>query len=157
MYFGYLQDDFKVSPKLTLNLGIRYEFATPQYERDNRLANFNPATNSLIFASDGSLFQRALVKPDYGNWAPRLGLAYQVAPKTVIRSAYGISYVQFNRLGGENLLAYNGPNIVDAIIDQVPGQGFGTCTSVSDPAGACFRPTYLGFPNNFATPAAFNT
>lgn len=42
MYFGYIQDDFKVSPKLTLNLGLRYEFATPQYTSDNRLANFDP-------------------------------------------------------------------------------------------------------------------
>jgi len=155
MYFGYLQDDFKVSPKLTLNLGIRYEFATPQYERDNRLANFNPATNSLIFASDGSLFQRALVKPDYGNWAPRLGLAYQVAPKTVIRAGYGISYVQFNRMGGENLLAYNGPNIVDAAIDQLASQPI--CPSGDTAPGACFRTTAQGFPANFASPQAFNT
>jgi hypothetical protein len=157
MYFGYLQDDFKATSKLTLNLGIRYEFATPQWERDNRLANFNPATNSLIFPSGGDLYGRALVHADPHNWAPRVGVALQANPKTVIRSAYGISYVQFNRLGGENLLAYNGPNIVDAIIDQVPGQGAGTCTSVNDAAGACFRPTYLGFPANFATPAAFKT
>ena len=47
MHFFYLQDDFKVTPKLTLNMGVRYEFATPQYERDNRLSNFDPATNSL--------------------------------------------------------------------------------------------------------------
>ncbi len=157
MYFGYVQDDFKLSQQLTLNLGIRYEFATPQWERDNRLANFNPQTGSMIFAQNGSLYNRALVHPDHNNWAPRVGFAYQVAPKTVVRSAYGISYVQFNRLGGENLLAYNGPNIVDATIDQVPGQGTGTCTSVNDLAGSCFRPTYLGFPPNFATPAAFNT
>jgi hypothetical protein len=157
MYFAYLQDDFKVNNKLTLNLGVRYEFATPQWENNNKLANFNPATDSLIFPTGGSLYNRALVHPDPHNWAPRAGIAVQASPKTVIRSAYGISYVQFNRLGGENLLAYNGPNIVDAIIDQVPGQGTGTCTSVNDSAGSCFRPTYLGFPPNFATPAAFNT
>ena len=157
MYFAYVQDDWKFNDRLTLNLGFRYEFATPQWERDNKLANFNPQTVSMINASNGGLYDRALVHPDPHNFAPRIGLAYQAGPHTVIRSAYGISYVQFNRLGGENLLAYNGPNIVDAIIDQVPGQGFGTCTSVSDPAGACFRPTYLGFPNNFASPAAFNT
>jgi hypothetical protein len=157
MYFAYLQDDFKATDKLTLNLGLRYEFATPQWEKNDKIANFDPATDSLIFASGGSLYNRALVHPDPHNWAPRVGLAFQANPKTVIRSAYGISYVQFNRLGGENLLAYNGPNIVDAIIDQVPGQGTGTCTSVNDPAGSCFRPTYLGFPPNFATPAAFNT
>ncbi len=157
MYFGYVQDDFKMSDKLTLNLGVRYEFATPQWDRDNKLANFDPLTGSMIFAKSGSLYDRALVHPNYNNWAPRVGFAYQVAPKTVIRSAYGISYVQFNRLGGENLLVYNGPNIVDAIIDQVPGQGTGTCTSVGDAPGSCFRPTYLGFPPDFTSPSAFKT
>jgi len=157
MYFGYLQDDFHASDKLTFNLGVRYEFATPQWERDNKLSNFDPSTGTMISAKSGSIYDRALVHPVTNNWAPRVGLAYRVAPKMVIRSAYGISYVQFNRLGGENLLAYNGPNVVDAIIDQVPGQGTGTCTSVNDAPGACFRPTALGFPNNFATPAAFNT
>ena len=157
MYFGYVQDDFKMSDRLTLNLGIRYEFATPQWDRDNKLANFDPLTGSMIFAKSGSLYDRALVHPNYNNWAPRVGFAYQVSPKTVIRSAYGISYVQFNRLGGENLLVYNGPNIVDAIIDQVPGQGTGTCTSVTDAPGSCFRPTYLGFPPDFTSPSAFKT
>ena len=47
MHFLYLQDDFKISPKFTLNVGVRYEFATPQYERDNLLSNFDPATNTL--------------------------------------------------------------------------------------------------------------
>ena len=154
MYFAYLQDDWKVSSHLTLNLGVRYEFATPQYERDNKLANFNPVTDSMIGASSGSLYNRALVHPDFNNWAPRIGLAYQAAAKTVIRSGFGISYVQFNRLGGENLLAYNGPNVVDAFIDQVPTQPI--CTDVSAAPGACFRTTAQGFPNNFASPSAFN-
>ncbi len=154
MYFAYLQDDWKVSNKLTLNLGVRYEFATPQYERDNKLSNFNPATDSLLFASGGSLYNRALVHPDPNNWAPRVGLAYQVLPSTVIRSGFGISYVQFNRLGGENLLAYNGPSVVDAFIDQVPTQS--VCTSVGAAPGSCFRTTGQGFPNNFASPSAFN-
>ncbi|HLX43704.1 MAG TPA: TonB-dependent receptor [Bryobacteraceae bacterium] len=155
MYFGYLQDDFKASSKLTLNLGLRYEFATPQYERDNRLANFNPVTNSMIFASGGSLYNQALVHPVGNNWAPRIGLAYQVLPKTVIRAGYGISYVQFNRMGGENLLAYNGPFVVDAAVDQLPTQGI--CASGDTAPGSCFRSTAQGFPVNFASPQAFNT
>ncbi len=156
MYFTYIQDDFKVNNRLSLNLGLRYEFATPQWERDNHLANFDPTANRMLFAKDGSLYDRALVHPDPHNWAPRVGLAYRVTPRTVIRSGYGISFVQFNRLGGENLLPYNGPYVVDAIIDgQTPAQG--VCTSVDSPAGACFRPTQLGFPANFASPSAFNT
>jgi outer membrane receptor protein involved in Fe transport len=111
MHFAYVQDDFKVSSKLTVNMGLRYEFATPQWENQNRLGNFDPAANQLIQAKSGGLYERALVHPDRNNWAPRLGLAYQLGQKTVIRSGYGVSYVHFNRMGGENLLGYNGPSI----------------------------------------------
>jgi len=155
MYFGYVQDDFKVNAKLTLNMGIRYEFATPQYEANNKLANFNPVSQTLIFASNGSLYNRALVHPDPNDWAPRFGLAYRVAPKTVIRSAYGISWVLFNRAGGENLLAYNGPNIINSSVNQLPSQGF--CTSAAAPAGTCFRSLAQGFPAGLVDPSNFST
>ncbi len=155
MYFGYVQDDYKVSSNLTFNLGVRYEFGTPQYERDNKLSNFDPVTQTLIFASPGSLYSQSLVHPDTKDWAPRAGFAWQTGSKTVIRGGYGLAYVQFNRMGGENLLAYNGPNIVDAAVDQVPGQGL--CSSVSAPANTCFRTTAQGFPEGFASPSSFQT
>ncbi len=155
MYFGYVQDDFKVSSKLTLNLGLRYEFATPQYVSDNHLANFDPQNNSLIFATPGSLYNRALVHPDSNNFAPRIGLAYQALPKTVIRAAYGVSWVQFNRAGGENLLAYNGPFIINSSINQLPS--LGNCASADTSAGTCFRSTAQGFPNGLIDPANFST
>lgn len=155
MHFAYLQDDFKVSSKLTLNLGLRYEFATPQWEANNKLANFDPATGTLVQAKDGSLRDRSGINPQRNNWAPRVGLAYRVTPKTVIRSAYGISYIQFNRLGGENLLAYNGPNIVNAQITQDLGN-LPLCSSASADPTSCFRPTQMGYPANFAVPANFD-
>jgi hypothetical protein len=152
MHFAYLQDDWKVSPKLTLNLGVRYEFATPQWEAENRISNFDPVTNSLVQATDGSIYDRALVKPDWNNWAPRVGLAYNLFDRTVIRSAYGISYIHFNRLGGENLLAYNLPWVLNPIVNQVPpvvSNGQALCTGLNDPPLSCFRPTELGYPNGF--------
>src|SRR5690348_950323 len=82
-YFGYIQDDFRISNKLTLNIGLRYEYATPRWERDNVLSNFDPATNSILIAKDGSIYDRTLVNPDRKDWAPRVGLAYTVTPKTV--------------------------------------------------------------------------
>jgi hypothetical protein len=155
MHFGYVQDDWQVTPRLTLNLGLRYEFASPQWESNNHVANFDPSTNSLIQAKSGDLAARSLQDPQTKNFAPRIGIAWRpFDQKTVIRSAYGISYQQFNRLGGENLLAYNGPYIVDAQIDQLPSQGI--CKSASDPAQSCFRPTSMGYPDNFASPANFN-
>ena len=153
MHFFYLQDDFKVTRKLTLNIGTRYEFATPQWERDYRLSNFDPSTNSLILAKSGSIYDRALVRPDRNNWAPRFGLAYNILPKTVIRSGYGISYIHFNRMGGENLLAYNLPNILNPVVDQlapvVPTSGQPLCSSLNDAPFSCFRPTEQGYPNGF--------
>src|SRR5882672_1300108 len=62
MYFVFVQDDWKITRKLTLNLGIRYEFATPPRERDLKWANFDPSTGTFIPAKDGSLQDQALIK-----------------------------------------------------------------------------------------------
>ncbi len=154
MHFAYLQDDFKVGQKLTVNIGTRYEFATPQWEKDNFLTNYDPATNTLIQARDGSIYERALVNPDRNNIAPRLGLAYAPTSRTVLRAGYGVSYIHFNRLGGENLLSFNGPHVVGATINQQPSQG--PCGATSLPT-ACFRPTQQGYPDGLTVPANFNT
>ena len=130
----YLQDDFRATDRLTLNLGLRYEFATPQWEKDNFLTNFDPETNTLIQAKDGSIYDRALVNPDRNNFAPRLGLAYSIDSKTVLRSGYGVSYIHFNRLGGENLLSFNGPHVVALNITQQPSQGLCAATRRRRPA-----------------------
>ncbi len=135
MYFAYLQDDWKISSRLTLNLGVRYEFATPQYEANNMLSNYNPATNSIQLASSGSIYDRALVQPDYKDWAPRIGLAFSIDPKTVIRSGYGIAYTHFNRAGDLDLLAFNGPQSVQVVIEQQPGQKGYLTTMNGIPAG----------------------
>jgi len=158
MNFLYLQDDFKVSRNLTLNLGLRYEYATPQWEAQNRLSNFDPATNTMIAATDGGIFERARVNPDRNNFQPRLGMAYTVTPKTVIRAAYGLSHIHFNRLGGENLLAYNLPFILNPNVNQISpgrpngGQALCPASGTFDPS-TCFLPYERGFPNNFLTPA----
>jgi hypothetical protein len=153
MHFGYLQDDWKVNTRLTLNLGVRYEFGTPQWEDQNRISNFDPVSNQLIQASDGGLYERSLVHPDRNNWAPRVGLAFQATPRTVLRSGYGISYIHFNRLGGENLLGYNGPHIVNLRIDQLASQPLCTGDSYRD----CFRLTQQGYPPGLVDPSNFST
>lgn len=147
-YFFYFQDDFRVNSKLSLNLGLRWEFATPRWERDNALSNFSPASNSMILAKSGTLYDRALVNPDYRDWAPRLGLAYSINPKTVFRGGYGISYTHLNRMGSADELGINGPQVVIGTINQ------------SIPAGgavpASFITTQAGFPSSLASPASFN-
>jgi hypothetical protein len=153
MHFGYVQDDIKVNPTLTLNVGVRYEYATPQYEKDNFLTNYDPATNTLIKAKDGSIYDRALVNPDRNNFAPRLGAAWAVTDKTVVRGGYGLSYIHFNRMGGENLLSFNGPHVVGLNINQLTTQG--VCAGNQNPT-TCFRTTQQGYPEGFTTPNNFN-
>ena len=157
---GYFQDDIKVMPALTINVGLRYEVMTPQFERDNKLANFNPTTNSLVQASNGSIFNRAQVHTPSKNFAPRFGFSYSAEQKTVVRGGYGIVYVQFNRAGGENNLTYNGPNVVNASINNpspfAATPGSNVCTNDTQDQTACFRQTQQGYASTLTNPANFN-
>ncbi|HWI20223.1 MAG TPA: TonB-dependent receptor [Vicinamibacterales bacterium] len=153
MHFGYIQDDWRATDRLTLNLGLRYEFATPQWDANYKLTNFDPNTRTLLQAKEGSLYDRSLVNPDKNNFGPRLGMAYTIDDRTVVRSAYGLGYVLFNRLGGENLLPFNGPHVVPVSITQQPSQGL--CSATAAPT-TCFRPTQMGYPEGLNVPANFN-
>ena len=88
---SYFQDDWKVTSKLTLNLGIRYEYTPPPVEVADRWANFNAATGKMVIAGvNGN--RRAGVSNDGNNWAPRFGFAYKARRSTVIRGGAGIFY-----------------------------------------------------------------
>jgi hypothetical protein len=114
----FVQDDYRVLPNLTLNLGLRYEYGTPIYEKFNRLDNYEIATGTLVQASSSD---RSLVNPDLLNFAPRIGLAWTAMPKLVVRSAYGMFYQHTFRQGRENLLAENPPFLHDLTRSQGPG------------------------------------
>jgi len=143
----YAQDDFRISSKLTLNLGLRWDFASPLYERDNSYTNFDPTTDTMVKATGGSLFNRALVHPDYGDWGPRIGLAYSVDPKTVVRSGYGISYTFFNRPGSA-LEGINAPQALFGVLNQTMPAG--------GPPPAGYLNTQNSFTTGIANPSAFN-
>jgi hypothetical protein len=148
-YYTYIQDDFKVGPRLTLNMGLRYEYVTPYYEADNRMANYDPATNSLRLASDGSIADRALVNPDRNNVAPRFGFAYQLANDTVVRGGYGIGYIHFNRLASAGLLATNYPIVTRAtVVQSLTGAGGRLPLCTGNEHAGCFRTTQQGYPSN---------
>ncbi|MFQ5931048.1 MAG: TonB-dependent receptor domain-containing protein [Nitrospiraceae bacterium] len=102
----YVLDDWKVTPKLTLNVGLRYELVSPFMEKDDRQANFilepsDSAFGTLLPAGTrGDGWEgRGRFKVDKNNVAPRLGLAYEITDKTVLRSAFGIFYTH-NELWG---------------------------------------------------------
>jgi outer membrane receptor protein involved in Fe transport len=144
MHFGYVQDDWRVNDRLTLNLGLRYEYATPWVEKDNILSNWDPATRQMVPARDGSLEDRSTLRPDRNNFGPRLGLAYTLTPRTVFRGGYGMSYVHFHRAGGANVLPINGPQVINAVVNQ---------TNIADPS---FRVTEQGYPAGLTDPSRFN-
>ena len=118
----YVQDDWKPTDKLTLNLGLRYDFMPPATEKDNRLANFDPAgSGRLVFASDGTLAERALVNPDKNNFAPRVGAVYRINDKTLLRGGYGMFFNQFERIGSEDQLALNPPGLLNIQVNSATG------------------------------------
>jgi hypothetical protein len=110
IYAGFVNDDWKATSRLTLNLGVRYEFVTPLFESKNQFASFDPGTGELRQATDGGLESRSLIKPDYNQFAPRLGLAWQVALSTVVRAGYGIFFSGEEPIGAGRWLQ-NNPNI----------------------------------------------
>jgi carboxypeptidase family protein/TonB-dependent receptor-like protein len=104
LYYGFFfQDDWRISRKLTLNLGLRWDYESPTSERYNQLnAGFDPdAANpfqvpgrslngGLLFVNEDD---RLPFKRDLNNFGPRVGMAYQINDKTVFRGGYGVSYL----------------------------------------------------------------
>src|SRR5215475_3320 len=116
-FFG--QDTWQITPKLTLNLGLRYEIYTPITSRlPAGQGNYDPETNNLLVAGVGDVSLSAGVKTDWNNLAPRVGFAYRFGDKdhNVIRGGFGISYftARFGFTGGT--LSTSFPVIADQTI-----------------------------------------
>jgi outer membrane receptor protein involved in Fe transport len=122
-YAFYAQDDWKLTPRLTFNVGLRYELFLPVTERHDQMGTFdlsNP-TNPTVIVPEGQNAQltpfistlvrisrtgsRGLVDPDLNNFAPRIGLAYKLQAHTVLRAGYGIFY------GGQENGPYSNPSM----------------------------------------------
>lgn len=150
-YFGtFFQDDWKVNDRLTLNLGLRWDTDLPQTERDNKQAWFDfnapvPLTvpgvtnlrGGLVYAGRNGA-PRGLKDPDYNNFAPRIGLAYKISDRMVLRSSFGTFFNPATGTGpgtaNSGALGFNAQTAVNASVD-----GFRTpATTLSNP-----------FPNGF--------
>ncbi len=136
----YAQDAWRVLPSLTFNYGVRYEYFTPMFDRNNLLTNIDPATGAVVLARDGSVRERTLIEPDRNDIAPRVSLVWSATPRVVVRAGYGIFYQQSDRYGSESQLGLNLPQLVDVAI---------TANSANDAPAFRFRDGFT--PVNAAT------
>jgi hypothetical protein len=162
--FGtYLMDDYRVTNKLTLNLGLRYDIYTPVVEDRNRVANFDFQTG--LFVAPGvmpGVSRSANVVTNWKNFSPRLGFAYSLGSdnKTVVRGGFGMFYgvqadqndteLAYNPLpgvyGSQSLTAPLGPTPVMILSQGPPPITFSTISNPTGRASAAFfhnRTTYI--------------
>jgi Carboxypeptidase regulatory-like domain/TonB-dependent Receptor Plug Domain len=162
-YAGYFQDDWKVTKRLTLNLGVRYEYAEPKFDTQGRSFTFIPGAQSTRFvnAPPGLVYPgdagapKGTNFPDKNDWAPRFGFAWDVFgnAKTAIRGGAGIFY---DVLKGEDNLQFNGspPFYSEPFVSfspQTATGGVNTYTAnpgfMADPFGTNNTATPNGFPS----------
>ncbi len=139
---AYAMDDFRLSPKLTLNLGVRWDLYTPMAEQHDRLANFDFATGHFVSPEQPGVSPSGDVVTNLKNFAPRIGFAYTPwSNKTVVRGGFGIFYdLQANQNDTE--LAFN------------PDGLFGSQSLLAPSFSLVPAPFY---PSGFPTPVPFPT
>lgn len=108
---AYIQDDWRTTQWLTLNLGLRYDIFTPDTEAHGFISNTNPATLSVIIPGVDGGSASAGVKTDYTSFAPRLGFAASARPGTVIRGGFGLVFYRIDT--NPNLFLRNQPSTLN--------------------------------------------
>ena len=104
--FFFVSDKWQATPKLTLDIGLRWELYPPATPRKTGgFVNYNPSTNQLVQAGVGGNPSNLGLQTNYTNFAPRLGASYRVNQNLVVRAGFGVSYVPFV----DNTYAYNYP------------------------------------------------
>jgi hypothetical protein len=112
----FVNDDFKLTPRLTLNLGLRYEIPYPRTEAEDRFRGFDPNVTNPVVNRAGALVgaggqgglqaeHKGLAGTDYSNISPRIGIAYSLNQKTVVRGGFGLYYAPL-------LYGFNGSNTI---------------------------------------------
>jgi hypothetical protein len=152
-FFGFGGDRWQVSSKLTVDIGLRWEFyppATPAFP--GGFSNYDPTANNLVIAGISGNPSNLGMKKRYDYFAPRLGLAYRFTEKTVVRAGFGTSYTPFE----DNTYAYNYPVRANNFYTNV-GDGYATTLLPSGQA-ATFQqgfplPVPVAIPSNGIIPA----
>jgi len=139
--FAFVQDKWQVSTKLTVDLGLRWEYYTPLVGIADQggLSNYDPSNNTVQIAGYGSVPQNIGVDSTFTNFAPRLGLAYRFDEKTVLRAGFGTTIVPFP----DNRYAYNFP-VKQTEVFNAPN-GFAPAGRMANGFGP---PTFFDIPSN---------
>jgi hypothetical protein len=131
----YVQDDFKVSNRMTVNAGLRYEIFTAPTEEQNRIVNFDPENLRLIYAGENGASETVNLETRKTNFAPRLGLTYLVTEdaKTILRTGYGITYFPV-AASASNLLGQQVPYTISQNVQpEVNPTNFANVRSIDNP------------------------
>ncbi len=159
----YAQDDWKVTPKLTLNLGMRWEYGSPYSEQHNNISNFDPVSQTVLTITPGAsgtgltpysgsgVYGSTLVNPDLTDFGPRIGFAYAADANTSIRGGFGISYAHYTRAGSGDILAINAPQAQFAAVSQPAAPNTTNHCPAGTPASTCFVTLDQGFPRTLAS------
>ena len=167
----YAQDDWHVNNKLTLNLGLRWEYGSPYSEQKNYISNFDPASQTVLTItpgatagngitpfSGGGVYGKTLVNPDLNDFGPRIGFAYAATPRIAIHGGYGISYVHYTRAGSGDILAINAPQAQFAGVVQPTPTAANHCNPlpaqiipVGSTTPSCYATVDQGYPSALAT------
>ena len=125
----YVQDDWRVNKRLTLNLGVRYDIFTPKVEQHDRLANFDPAQNIILIAGQNSS-RTTNIATDHSNFAPRAGFAASLPAGVVLRGGFGLSFFPGDYTSG---VALKNPPLAGAF--SCGSSNTGSITNTGCPTG----------------------
>jgi len=136
---SYIQDDWKLTHSLTVNVGLRWEYFGRPVERDNRIASFDLATGQQVFPGQNG-YPRSLVEPYYKNFAPRIGLAWHAKDRLALRAGYGIFYTP-DVINSYRQLAFQSPfgSVSNLVVRPADPQNPLPVFTVDDPLAQATR------------------
>jgi Carboxypeptidase regulatory-like domain/TonB-dependent Receptor Plug Domain len=131
----FIQDDFKVSSRFTINAGLRYEIFGAETEEDNKIVNFDPVNLRLVYAGEDGASRSVNKKTDFKNLAPRLGLTYDLFgdATTILRTGFGITYFP-EQPSASNMIGQQVPYTISQNVSFATNPtDFSTIRTIDDP------------------------
>jgi len=152
-YGTFVQDQWRATNRLTINLGLRYDLFTPVSERYNRQSDFFLGSGTLVLAGQNGISSSILGLQKH-DFSPRIGLAYRLGDKTVIRAAYGLFYFNEQGIGGSTRLFINYPFAAQFTVTcSSTAPCLSTSTGIPETLSANNLPTAVYQPTTNLTPS----